>query len=84
MVFRVGRGKRVGGEIVTSPGIHVGVDGSLEHIEERITDGVFLASTASEVLKDVRTASVIFRQGLDDGSEGVIGVIILDVVNHGT
>jgi hypothetical protein len=54
----IGGGEEVGGEVVASPGVHVGIDGASQHVEEGVADGVLLRPAGRQVLQDVRTSAV--------------------------
>ena len=53
------RTERIHCEVAASPGIHVSVQTSFQHLHERITNWVILGATSSQVLQDVRLARII-------------------------
>ena len=73
-VLRVLRREGIHSEITACPGVHIGVQTTLNHVHERVSHRVVFGAAKSEMLEDVRLSGVVVRGCPEKNGEDVVHV----------
>ena len=83
-VLAVHAGERVGGPVAAGKGVHKGVQGTPDHHEKRVANGITLTAAQCRMLENVRNTGGVHREGTQGHEKHVLVVICRQVKMAGT